>query len=204
MSNSKWDLKPSIGRLYIGDSDLEKRERDIFEQFKQQALPYITFTPRNEWEWLALAQHHGLPTRLLDWTENPLVALYFAVQDESVSFDAVVYLYIDNSAPINIRSVDTDGSQPYQDPLSIPSNPEAPRYIPAHLNQRIIAQSGLFTIHPTPTKPFASEQIYKIVIPKNIRRRLKEQLYRYGVHEGTVYPSLDGLSRKIKWLNSDI
>ncbi|MFQ3248058.1 MAG: type I restriction system adenine methylase HsdM [Arenicella sp.] len=202
MSDNSWELKPSAGRLVIKDIDLEKVERNIFSKFKQEALPYLDFTPRNEWEWLSLAQHHGLPTRLLDWTTNALIALYFAVEDDSSKADSVVYLYIDNQDSVDVDHKDSNGASIYKDPISIPSNPEAQRYIPAHLNQRIIAQSGLFTIHPSPTKPFSSDQIFKIVIPKNQRSTLKQQLHQYGIHEATVYPGLDGLSRHIKWTSS--
>lgn len=206
MTDASWDLKPSIGRLNVDDTERDEKELEIFDQFKQQALPFISFAPRNEWEWLALAQHHGLPTRLLDWTSNPLIALYFAVEDDSSKTDAVVCLYIDDKRPIAIdklRTQQESTTNEYSDPLNLPLGQEAIRFIPAHLNQRIIAQNGLFTVHSTPTQPFSSNQIFKLVIPNKVRAELKRQLCEYGIHEGSVYPGLDGLSRQIKWTNSN-
>ena len=173
-------------------TEIEDKEKIVFKQFKEQAIPHLGFEPRNDWEWLALAQHHGLPTRLLDWTQNPLVALYFAVE-ESTKSNSAVYVYTDTHDAVDISK--------HSNPLTLSNDQPVRRYVPAHLTNRIIAQSGVFTVHHDVTSSFTSKNVYKMIIPNKIRNELKEQLYRYGIHRGTIYPGLDGLSAHIRWLS---
>lgn len=73
-------LQPSVGRVQKYDPLFEER---VFRAFKKDARLHMHLPETHDWDWLALAQHYGLPTRLLDWSTNPLVACFFALQDES-------------------------------------------------------------------------------------------------------------------------
>src|SRR5262245_34900329 len=84
-----WDLIPKIDRMefknyrkLVRDPRWRrlKHEDRLLTDFMKGARPYVGIAPRNLWEWLAVAQHHGLATRLLDWTANPMAALFFAVE----------------------------------------------------------------------------------------------------------------------------
>jgi len=192
-SHPDYQLVPSVGRVDHTSRDRAKYESSLVAMFRRSALPHLVATPRNKWEWLSLAQHHGLPTRLLDWTFNPMVALYFAIED-NIDHDAVIFaLQADKKVS---QSIIDSG-----DPLSI----ERPmKYLPTAHIPRIVAQEGLFTSQPDVDTPLNRQlrpewQIDSITIPSNSKQDFRYQLFRQGVHRGSLFPDLDGVANHIRW-----
>lgn len=191
MKSVRFPLIPKIGRIIPPKSigSREANEKEILRMFKERALRFIDFMPTSNWDWLALGQQHGLPTRLLDWTNNPLVACYFAVEEPSED-DSVIYAY-QNQSYIDVEK--------HTDPFRYR---EVGKFIPRHISPRITNQGGLFTIHPKPYEEFESTDMDKLVIPNHLRATLKRTLNKYGVDRFSLFPSLDGLSSHIEWLQS--
>ena len=192
VTNCSHQLVPRIGWIGMREGhERSKEEWHMFRAFKEQAVPYMSFTPANDWEWLAIAQHHGLPTRLLDWTRNPLVALYFAIVEES-QFDSAIYTCID--APfVDLSKV----SSPFDQET-------VARFVPSHITPRITAQAGVFTVHSKPTEPFEADSVSKVIIPNFLRKEFKQMLHTYGIHRATLFPGLDGVAKNIEWLRTNL
>lgn len=199
-SFANYELQPGIGR--IGQAVTDKpftiaEEKKMINSFIKKAHPYLE-KQISDLEAMAIAQHHGLPTRLLDWTWNPLVAFFFAVEDDDNAEEdgAIYYLQtngIEFKNPLDGVSNDTGF-----DPFNILNSTIL--YEPKFISQRIVAQSGLFSIHPNPNEAIKDERIHKIIISKHIKANLGIALETMGIHPGNLFPGLEGTSKHIKWL----
>lgn len=192
-ADQSWPLVPKAGR---SEYDLTHgSDLAMFSLWRKKAIAYERL-PDNDLDCLAIAQHHGLATRLLDWSDNPLVAIYFACM-EQLEKDGAVYLFFPRNVIEEQRLDDVAVN-------------EITQYIPSGVAARIVRQSGRFTYHPNPSEPlefgeigepFIGQRLKKIIVAGSVKREIINELNLYNINEEGIFPDLDGLSRHFNWLS---
>lgn len=212
-SVATWDLIPRIFR----GAEATYRESDLLQKFRLRGASRIENPPRfkDESEWIRLARHYGLPTRLLDWTYSPIVALYFATCDaQHFNEDACLWCLNPHRLNLHFKSGDT---------ILVPSNKRVKRLIKdafgnkepdghdilaiaaGEIDIRMLVQQAAYTIHQNAngadlrklTNP-AAPILRQFIIPKGAKQHVRELLSRLGISVATLFPDLGHLADELR------
>lgn len=219
-ASDDWELKPALYRA----RENPEREREMVRDFMLRATAFLNYKPLSNMEWLFIMQHYGLPTRLLDWTESHLTALFFAVKNDDNTKDAAVWILEPWSLNFyiigqRIPSSDDEVFEKYTinvNSKKVPREVEAEKPLavrPTRSSERIIAQRGMFTIHGNNKDALDKYRredgsplikLKKLIIDRNYKRLIKKQLYLAGVSHATIFPEMSELSAEIRYRYSKI
>lgn len=201
-------LLPSIARPPLTPTS----EWSVYQRFRQNASAFLPHANLTEWDWMLYMRHFGAPTRLLDWTESPLVALYFAVErterdaddgavwclspwrlNELAGFERRIYAAgIDEEfnvyTPTEVRNSPAAAAANYKPAALI-----APRSFP-----RLVAQQGVFTVvhrQATPIDAIADDQLLSLIrIPAASKSSIRNSLRTLGMNRLSMYPELQSVA----------
>ncbi len=196
-------------------------ERHLLRNFRKYAHRDAV-SRESTWHWLALAKHHGLPTRLLDWSHSPYVALHFATEDPARSDEdgvvwAVDYVRASDALPPALRQVLADeGSNTFTAEMldraatslaELDALAEGEEFVvfyePPSLDDRITNQFAAFSFMSSATASLdtwlatRADLVRRIEIPASLKREARDKLDQANVTERVLFPGLDGIAR---WL----
>jgi FRG domain len=212
-------LSSTLVRLGRGHGDVRRLELALLRNFRKYAHAEAVGTD-SVWHWLALGQHRGLPTRLLDWTYSPLVALHFATEDPAdYDQDGVVwcvdFVEANKRLPRRLRRILQDeGSDTFTVEMLAPfktlrdfdalaREPFLVFVEPPSVDRRILNQLALFALMSSPRATMDDwlrrhpELCHQVVVPASLKWEIRDKLDQANVNERVLFPGLDGLSR---WL----
>ena len=213
---SSHKLLPSLYRHKAVNkiSDFIELEKQLLVRFRQRSKPFHSRSLKEDWEALFFMQHYGVPTRLLDWTENPFIAFYFAVMDapyetgkkDKLKFPNTAVVWILDPTEWNLRAVD-EGSiltpddteirayRPCHDHRMINKHPVA--IYGSHNSPRIVAQRGVFVIFGAELMPmektyekenFPTDCLVKVILKRRLLAEMRTSILDHGITESVVFP----------------
>lgn len=209
-ADASWKLEPKLMR------GTHLPETHYFNRFKQDASLILSNKPTNEFEWLFLMQHYGMPTRLLDWSESPLISLYFAITAEP-SKDGALWVLLPTilnqknrykpDYTFEIPSFEDEHLTNYKPTIIaserksslLPMAAIAPRN-----SSRMQAQQGVFTICHRENIGIEDagddprDHIWKYIIPTASKPLILSELKLLGINKFQLFPELDSLSENFK------
>ncbi|ATB46432.1 FRG domain-containing protein [Corallococcus macrosporus] len=211
------DLSTALNRqgLFV------RKEKDLLRAFRKYARGDSPPSVESVWDWLALAQHHGLPTRMLDWTFSPYVALHFLTENpERYDDDGVVwcvdYRQTNQHLPRRLKTLlRREGADVFTGEMLATAASDLPAFDhlakhpfvlflePPSLDARIVNQFALFSVMNGPELCLDSfleaqaEGVRKLVIPAALKWEVRDKLDQSNITERVLFPGFDGLSR---WL----
>lgn len=211
------DLRTGLVKL---GGNVREVEYHLLRNFKKYARQDAVYQ-NSEWNWLAVAQHHGLPTRLLDWTYSPYVALHFATEDLALyDRDAIIwcvnYVALHRLLPQKLRHrLQQERSNAFTVEMLDEAAPtlhaleklgEFALFLePPSLDARIVNQFALFSMMSSPVARFDEwlakqhpEALRRIVIPAALKWEARDKLDQANITERVLFPGLDGLTQWLK------
>jgi len=208
-SDEEWPLFSALSRYFhsfkINPEDWVSREERMLRIFKRKAHHFLSHIPDpdDDFEWLALMQHHGAPTRLLDFTWSPYVAVFFAL--EKATRDAALWaLNPGMGRGHDLREKDSYERYFLRGQTSFVWIGE-----PYIMNRRLIAQSGTFAVPSTLNEPLENilsgykdpkNTLAKFILSRDrVRDEGMRELYRMNITHATLFPDLDGLARSLAY-----
>ncbi|MEW6208137.1 MAG: FRG domain-containing protein [Acidobacteriota bacterium] len=218
MSDAQYDLKTSLSRLAGTE---EKIEGHLLRNFRKYARR-DSVPDDSIWNWLALAQHHGLPTRLLDWTYSPLVALHFATENiEKYDTDGVIwfvdFVKTNQLLPEKLKALlEEEGSNAFTvEMLNRVASTLADYdrlwneefvvfFEPPSLDDRIVNQFALFSMMSSSAARLDEwlmtyPKLYRrVIVPASLKWEVRDKLDQANITERVLFPGLDGLSNWLK------
>ena len=213
--SARLKLLPTLYRRKIAVGD----EVHLMNRFKQNAHEFLDERPQGEWEWILLARHHGLPSRLLDWTESALAGLFFASRQDERYQQSDGALWCLSPGHLNeFAKLPTDVLPMFPDQNELsdenlynyrtsmvadPVRGESRSPVAAigiRATKRIQAQLGVFTVHHADTTPLEAwsdgSHVWRYTVPKGVKASIQQELRRLGVTALSLFPDLDNVARE--------